>query len=473
MVLRPNTRALLPRALSRAALAALLFAASAAAQETNPLAQRQASLAAGYKAGFICSGVFNAGRSPAAIEADELTGVYPDFRAPLAALPPAEIDPARGVVAVRWAQDMPPRLAVWRPGQGCTQLPIGAAAPQETLTVAPGPAGPSPLPWPQGDRLRRAPKPGRALAAVVDRAFADAAYYGAGAKTSAVLIVQNGQIVAERYAEGFDAFTPQRTWSVAKSLAATVIGAAVGEGLLDPQAPAGLPEWSRPDDPRASITLANLLHMSSGLHSGRSGSRTDEIYFGAGLVAEYAGRNPLEAPPGARWRYANNDTLLAMRALRTRLEAAGRGTEYARYPHARVLDKLGMRHTTPEADWAGDFIFSSQVWTTARDMARLGLLYMNDGVWQGERLLPPGWVQFVTSPAPAQPPRGPGYGAQWWLYGPAEGLPEGVFAARGNRGQFLFVAPAQNVLVVRRGFDDALGEGFDAARFTADVLAAL
>lgn len=390
----------------------------------------------------------------------------------MAALPDAEIDRARGIVSVRWAQDMPPRLAVWRPGRGCVQLPAGASAPEAELDARPGPAGPSPLAWPQGDRLRAPAKPNRALAAILDRAFAEGAY-GAGAKTSAVSIVQDGAIRAERYADGFDAFTPQRTWSVGKSIAATVIGAAVREGLLDPEAPAGLPEWSAPGDPRQAITLENLLHMASGLHSGRSGSRTDEIYFGAGRVGDYAGRNPLEAPPGSRWRYANNDTLLAVRALRAALEAAGREAEFARYPQTRILDRLGMRHTTPETDWAGDFVFSSQVWTTARDMARLGLLHLNDGVWNGERVLPEGWVSYVTTPAPAQPARGPGYGAQWWLYGPEHGLPAGTYAARGNRGQFLFIVPSAKLLVIRRGFDDALGEGFDAARFTADVLAAL
>lgn len=458
--------------LCAAAAAVLACAAPAAAQAGDPLARQKAFLAAGYKASFTCSGVFNAGRSPERIAADELSGIYPDYRDPLAALPEAEIDRARGLVAVRWAPEMPPRLALWRPGRGCTQLPAGATAPEAALEVKAGPAGPSPLPWPQGDVLAKPPKPSKALAATVDRAFAEAAY-GAGSKTTAVLIVRAGRILAERYAEGFDAFTPQRTWSVGKSMAVTVLGAAVQEGLLDVKAPTSLPEWARPGDPRQVITLENLLHMASGLHSGRSGSRTDAIYFGAGLVAEYAGRAPLEAPPGARWRYANNDTLLAMRTLRARLEAGGRGAEFATYPQARLFAKLGMRHTTPETDWAGDFVFSSQVWTTARDMARLGLLHLNDGVWGGERLLPEGWVGYVSTPAPAQPAGGPGYGAQWWLYGPEDGLPEGTFAARGNRGQFLFIVPSEKLLVIRRGFDDALGEGFDAARFTAEVLAAL
>ena len=127
-----------------------------------------------------------------------------------------------------------------------------------------------------------------------------------------------------------------------------------------------------------------------------------------------------------------------------------------------------------ETDWNGDFIMSSQVWTTARDLARLGLLYLNDGVWEGKRILPEGWADYVASPAPAQPQRGennPGYGAQFWLFGAAQGLPEGSYAAQGNRGQYVMIIPAREVVIVRRGFDD--GGGFDMARFSADILAVL
>jgi CubicO group peptidase (beta-lactamase class C family) len=133
-----------------------------------------------------------------------------------------------------------------------------------------------------------------------------------------------------------------------------------------------------------------------------------------------------------------------------------------------------MSRTTPETDWRGDFILSSQVWTTARDLARLGLLHLNDGVWNGERVLPEGWVRYVTTPAPAQPTRGEGYGAQWWLFGPEQGLPAGTYAAQGNRGQYVVVVPARAVVIVRRGFDP-VGEpgGFEIEKFAVDVLKAL
>jgi CubicO group peptidase (beta-lactamase class C family) len=113
------------------------------------------------------------------------------------------------------------------------------------------------------------------------------------------------------------------------------------------------------------------------------------------------------------------------------------------------------------------------VWTTSRDLARLALLYLNDGVWDGERLLPAGWARFVATPAPAQPASGPGYGAFFWLYGARQGLPDGTYVMNGNRGQYVFIVPSKRVVIVRRGFDAAGGPRFDEARFARDVLAAL
>jgi len=372
---------------------------------------------------------------------------------------------------------MPPRIAAWRPGLGCTNLPIGAqpaaAAALPRLQARPPRTDWDAQPWPTGDRGAEATRPTpAALNALVAAAF-DGATYGRGSQTTGVIVVSGGRIVAERYRAGYDKHTPQRTWSVGKSIAAAVIGAAVMEGVVDPQAPATVPEWRRPGDPRGAITLDHLLRMSSGLYSGKAGNRTDRLYFGGTAVTEEAVGQPLEAPPGARWRYANNDTVLAVRALRA---AIADDRRYLSYPFEKLFWRIGMARTTPETDWQGNFVLSSQVWTTARDLARFGLLHLNDGVWEGRRVLPVGWVRYVTSAGPAQPPPGasgpgPGYGAQWWLFGAAQGLPEDAYAAQGNRGQYVMVIPSRDIVVVRRGFDGA-GESFNIARFTADVLKA-
>ena len=131
-----------------------------------------------------------------------------------------------------------------------------------------------------------------------------------------------------------------------------------------------------------------------------------------------------------------------------------------------------MTRTTTETDWNGDFLMSGQAWSTARDLARLGLLYLNGGVWNHERILPEDWSGYVATPAPTQPdmPDGRGYGAQFWLFGPEQGLPEGVYAAAGARGQYAMIIPSKNVVIVRRGFDKMDEGGFDVPRFAADVL---
>jgi len=440
--------------------AALVAVATAAHAADDPHTR---ALAAGYKAAFLCSGIFNAGQTEAQVAADDLEGIYPDYQ-PLVRTLPATVDRQAKTVSVPFDDKLPPRIAAWRPGLGCSQLPIGASAsgvaklPQ--LAIKP-PAAKSQ--WPDGDEGATAPGPDK-LSPVLAAAFQ--AY---GGSTTAVLVLRDGKIVGEQYRAGYDLHTPQRTWSAAKSLTATVVGRAAQLGKLQVDGPANIPEWKAPGDPRASITLAQLMHMNSGLWTDGPGNRTDEVYLGGGLVTEWATRMPLEVAPDTRFRYANNDTLLAARSVRA---ALGDGKAALEFPFAELLWKIGMRHTTPETDWQGNYILSSQVWTTARDLARLGLLYQNDGVWNGERLLPEGWSRFVATPGPTQPDRNAGYGAFFWLHGAKQGLPEGTYAMNGNRGQYVFIVPSKKVIIVRRGFDSAQAR-FDEVKFARDVLAAL
>lgn len=445
--------------------AAMLIAAPVHAQEESDLAHL--SLVAGYKAAFTCSAHFNAERTVEEIASDELNRIYPDYREAMAELPDAVIDEENRFVSVHYSDGLPSRIAMWRPFLGCTQLPTGATGGYVFEARARAKREPSsPLPENLSDD--------ESLLAAVAAAF-DRATYGEGTETTAVLVMKDGAIVAEKYRNGFGPDIPQRTWSVAKSIAATVIGAAVHDGLIDVDDPAGLEAWSSPGDPRGAIKIKDLMHMSSGLTSPTAGNRTDDVYFGGGRVIDHAITNRLVAEPGTRWRYANNDTMAMMRALRERMH---NDSKYLAYPFKKVLFPLGMDHTFLETDWNGDFVMSSQVWTTARDLARLGQLYLNHGVWEGKRILPEGWATFVSTPAPAQPPLArpdgsqiPGYGAQFWLFGARHRLPEGTYAALGNRGQYVMIVPARNIIIVRRGLDD--GGGFDIARFSADVLAAI
>lgn len=431
--------------------------------------------AAAYKAMYYCSGIFTAGLSIERIEADVFTGISPVFMSLFPELK-ADVNKRKKTVSVDFLPDMPPRIAAWRPVLGAAQLPVGATA--DAVKYLPRLPKDLALPntddeeWPQGDRDATATLPdarAQALDRVVESAFDGETY---GGDTWGVIIVKDGKIVSERYDRGFDGHTSHRTNSAAKSFAVTVIGAAVKQGLLDIHAPAPLSEWRSPGDPRGRITINDLLHMCSGLYTERAGNPQQELYFGGAAAAERSARNTIDSLPGKRWIYSGSDTILSVRALR---QAIADDARFHLFPFEEVFWKIGMTRTSTETDWNGDFLMSGQAWSTARDFARLGLLYLNDGVWDHERILPEGWPEYVAQPAPDQPkmPDGRGYGAQFWLFGPDQGLPEGVYTAAGARGQYSMIIPSENVVVVRRGFDDVNESGFAVPRFAADVLAAL
>jgi CubicO group peptidase (beta-lactamase class C family) len=299
------------------------------------------------------------------------------------------------------------------------------------------------------------------------RAF-DGASYGEGSLTVAVLVVADGKLVAESYRSGFGPYTGYRTWSTAKSITATLVGIAAAQGLLDVSAAAPVPEWQYPADPRSAITLQHLMWMSSGLWS--QGSNTNALYFGGQDVISAATGTPLQAEPGTRWQYANNDTLLLLRSLRAVLNDDIR---YLRFPYDELFRPLGMNHTWMETDHLGNFIGSSQVYTTARDLARFGMLYASGGVWQDQRLLPEGWTDFVATPAPSRPPQPGelGYGAQFWLLDQLPGIPEGTYSSMGNKGQYVTIIPAHDLVIVRTGVDPQ-DKRFELGAFVADVVAA-
>lgn len=431
---------------------------------------RAKEIAAGYEAIFLCSDTFVGHMSEAAIDGSDLTG----WRFPLDSLR-ATIDRKTKSVSVQFDPGMPPRIAVWRRLLGCAQLPIGAnSGTRNAVPSLPHDLAPPSLDqaaWPRGDVNAIAQLPAAqktALDALVAKAF-DGSTYGEGSKTSAVLVLLDGRIVAEHYALGVTMHTPQRTWSMAKSLVVTLIGRAVELGRIKVSMPANIPQWHHPGDPRAAITLDQLLRMNSGLWTNGPGNRTDSVYWGGSTVPETAAAAPLEAEPGSRFNYANNDFLLATYSLMTTL-----GPDALAFPFKEVLWPLGMTRTAPETDWQGHYVMSSQVWMTARDSARLALLYANNGVANGERLLPKEWVSYVSSTRGAQPDdaRVPRYGAGFWVLGSRDGLPPGTFGMEGSRGQYAIIVPSEKVIVVRRGFDP-LHARFDVDRFTHDALAVL
>jgi CubicO group peptidase (beta-lactamase class C family) len=427
---------------------------------------------AGFRALFTCSAHFVAGRPLSDIKVVELAGVGG------ADWPDPVIDEDARIVAASDPQAAIEALAAYRESLGCSLLPPEWTRADAGRLPAIAEAGAAPdlsgVPFPDGDGDSLPPDGidprHAALARVVDRAFeGDAFSSGRGAITLAVVVLRDGRLVAERYRPGFGIHSGYRTWSTTKTISAALIGIAQRKGILDVDAPADIPEWDAPDDPRRAITYRHLLWMSSGLVSG--GSNANAVYFGGQDVISAVTTTALEAAPGTRWKYANNDTLLLLRALRHRLadDAA-----YLRFPYDELLRPIGMHHTRMETDHRGNFVGSSQTYTTARDLARFGLLLARDGVWNGRRLLPEGWVAFMTTPAPAYR-RAPGemdYGAQVWLLSGFPGVPAGSYTTAGRRGQYVSVVPAFGLVIVRTGVDQA-GASWRQEQLVAHVVAAI
>jgi CubicO group peptidase (beta-lactamase class C family) len=460
---------LLPSSLLACGLICCVAGALAAAPSGGETARNTASGAAATRGLNLCSGRWSGGLTDEIIERDlngrdPAMGAVPEF--------PTTIDEARRTVSLRYDDAMPPRHIVWRPVLGCVQLPPGAALDAARFLPRVDEKLRAPdldrEPWPMGDASATMTLP-PAQQAVVDSllaaAFDEKTY---GGTSWGMVIVVDGRIVGERYDRGFDLHMGSQTHSAAKSFTASMFGVATGAGVLKVRDRAAIAAWRNPGDPRGAITYEHLLRMSSGLYTQGRGSPLQKIYAQGGTVADLAATNFLDTMPGGTFVYSPPDTMLAMRALR---EAMKDDKRYFAFPYREFFWRIGMTRTTTNTDWNGDFLMSGQTWSTARDFARFGLLYMNDGVWLGKRILPEGWVRYVTTKGPAQPARAPFYGAQFWLHGGMAGLPGDAFTPSGGQGHYAMVIPSRKVVIVRRGFDS--GAGFDIDRFSADVLKAI
>ncbi|NQY02030.1 MAG: serine hydrolase [Halieaceae bacterium] len=437
----------------------------------------------GMQAVLTCNGLFTSKRSLDQVFAQELayltgkvvgTAKGGNYR----------VDTKLGYVNVGGGDDGVAIGAAFREGIGCvvmapdmSEADIGSLP--ELVVPATSPAAAS-IPWPEGDLTGDiapdADVSAQALSAAADWAFERDTDEQ---DTLSLLIVHRGKLVYERYADGVDMTTRTRTWSTAKSIVATLIGMQVDAGNLALDESLGetwLPALPHDaPDPRDAITLRHALNMSSGLYP--IDSFNMEYATGSGL-SYWAGASSekdmrdrgLITQPGTFWDYENYDTLLAVGALK---RALGSGQAYLDYPRMALFDKIGMHNTLASTDRFGDFIFSSQVYTNARDLARFGLLYLNQGKWQGEQLISEEWIEFSRTPAPASAVRGNDYGGQWWLV-PDERkaeVPGDAYSTAGNRGQFVIVAPSHDLVIVRRGLDYGK-QGFDRWDLLREVVKA-
>ena len=249
------------------------------------------------------------------------------------------------------------------------------------------------------------------------------------------------------------------TWVM--SLTATLFATLVRDGVYDVSAPAPIPEWQTADDPRAKIRIADILHMSSGLRIRApqdpdydpSGPYPDHVYLYTGGVNafHFAATRPLQWPPNTVGRYHNTDPVLINYLIRLAVEK--RKEDYLAFPRRALFDRIGMRTMVLETDPYGNFLTQGYEFASARDWARLGNLYLQDGVWNGERILPEGWAKFVSTLAPAwEADQRPIYGAFFWLNGDGTfPVPKDAYYMSGAGGQTTLIIPSHDLVVVRLG----------------------
>ena len=346
--------------------------------------------------------------------------------------------------------------------QGCITLPPGRDdvffAPVTVNSALPDPATQA---WPMGDVMPGGIPPGIDTAKVSQAV--DAAFELPEAYTAAFVVTHKGRIVGERYMNGITPSTPLESWSMGKSVTATMLGVLMkqGEYQLDQRAP--IPEWQGADDKRKEIRISDILHMSSGLRIkapddpdfNPNGTYPDHVYFYTGRINifNYAATRPQQWPPNTIGRYRNTDPVLANYLIRLAVEK--RGEEYLSFPQRNLFDKIGIRTMTLETDPYGNFMGQGYDFMSARDWARLANLYLQDGVWNGERILPEGFVKFVSTLAPAwAADKRPIYGGFFWLNGTSTWpVPTTAYYMLGAGGQVVLIVPSHDLVVVRMGFD--------------------
>jgi CubicO group peptidase (beta-lactamase class C family) len=440
----------------------IVAAATVAAAVQQPAPRPQSAFApdgtpialglAGY-AKVLCSAVFVSGRDPAEAFRNSGFFLFPeDQRKGLS----YKVDRLQRLV--RMTHGRMTRTAKFYGDQGCIIHPENHDGiyftPVAVRTTLPDPAS---QPWPMGDGPSTDFAPTGADAAKVKKAV-DLAFSDPEGLTAAFVAVYKGRIIAERYMPGITRDTQLESWSMGKSLTATLFALLVKDGVYRVSDPAPVPDWRKPGDPRGAIRIADLLHMSSGLRfiAGQDPDYTPDkgypdhtlIYTGGIDVFEHSMTRPLQFPPNTEGRYRNSDPLMVGWLIKDAVTK--RGENYLTYPQRALFDRIGIRRQVLETDPYGNFIMTGYDYGTARNWARIGLLYAQDGMWQGQRVLPEGWATFVSTPAPAW--KQPVYGGLFWVNGDgAWNMPKTAYMANGAGGQRTFIIPTHDLVVVRMG----------------------
>ena len=446
-------------------VASLSLASRLGAQPGNPPNDPDSWVTAGT-AKIFCSAMFVSGRDSAE-ERAHLTDYF--IGAKKDSITAIRIDRTRKLVQITLANRIT-REAQLYGDQGCVIHQPGRDSvffkPVRVTTTLPDA---STMPWPMGDVLPTAPLPAD-VDTVKLRQAVDAAFANSQSLTAAFVVVHKGRIIAERYANGANQNMQLESWSAGKSIVGTLGGVLIQQGALRLEDPAPVPEWHKtPNDPRAKIRVIDLMRMSSGIRFSRGSPEDipgyhdhDLGYTGAIDAFEWATTRPLQFEPNTFGRYRNCDPLTLGMIVRDIVRK--RGEEYLTFPQRALFDKIGIRRQVLETDPYGNFLLNGYDYGTARNWARLGMLYLNDGVWNGQRLLPEGWTKFVSTPAPAW--KDSTYGAMVWVNarGAWPELPRDAFAFRGAGLQDIYVVPSRDLVIVRMGhYPGARAGGRDLA----------
>ena len=451
--------------------ATLLAVGGAAAQTSDYGLESRAAIGAHH----LCSGLWVVGRvtkrTPEQVLAQDILP-FRDFSwDPGFAF---NVDLTRHAVTVR-GPGIAPRTAVYNGDQGCSILPRGETDIHfKPIAVRPNLPDASTQPWPMGDANALA-DPNAGVNAALEWGFQQT-----DQNTRAIVVVHRGKIAGERYAPGWTKDTPQISWSAGKSITAALVGIIVQRGQVKVDDVAPIKEWRGKEDPRGEIRVRDLLRMSSGLDFANLGlngpdsftrdNKHMRIYFDGLNVFEHAVNQPQEIAPNTQWRYRNSDPLALGRIVKDAVEA--KGENYLTFPQRALFDKIGARNFVLETDAWGNFIMTGFDYGAARDWARFGLLHLWKGKWNGEQILPADWLEFISTPAPADKARG--YGGLWWLNrgGQWKGVPEDAIRASGHMGQYTMVIPSRDAVIVRLGPSPRGSDGY-FTELVNRVLAAL
>jgi CubicO group peptidase (beta-lactamase class C family) len=449
-----------------AVLVALLVIIAGAAVYLNSLLP----IITGYAAKNMCSDVFLSSRNPQDVDSIDLNFSFIKY-----AKNKVNMEEKSVTSSFLWGSSK----AIYRDGFGVTLI-RGLKEKELRLQkyahdIDPGYSRDT-IAWPLGDKIPSEAPAGVDIAElnrISDRLMKERAYNG---NAFAFMVLYNGIPVVEAYKPQFNSHTRFLSWSMAKSFTSALAGILVKDSVLNISKPAGFKEWEKDD--RCKITLNDLLQMQSGLKWNENyGSRSDVnlMLYSAGNMAQYAINKSLEFPAGTHWYYSSGTANIVSWLIRKQFP---HDSLYYQFAHKRLFNKIGAPDIIFEVDPSGTMVGSSYLYATARDFARFGQLYLNDGVFNGERILPEGWVKYSTTPVTGIKIYAPDddgnedYGALFWLNSTKKypSAPVDMYSSEGHDGQMIFIIPSKEMVVVVLGFSHKPDHEMDLNRLLGDIL---